>query len=136
MLRRSGGREAGVAASAARGTKWGLGLCPREKLKKSTFVQFSLIATIVLVAAALVMRVINAPPGTKIFGGDTLVLMSPLFFGMAAKRGGLGPAAVLLSALGLAFASLALWAALQGKKKKKGRVSAPAIAAECARSSV
>ena len=54
---------------------------------------------------------VKAPPGRP--GGDTFVLLSPLFFGMAAKRAShLGATAVGLAVIGLVFGAGALWAAL------------------------
>lgn len=93
-------------------------------MTRSQTITVCLWLTIVAVAAALTIRMMKAPPGMP--GGDTLVLVSPLFFGMAAKKAShLGRAAVVVALVGLGFGGLALYAAISSKppaaKPARGR---------------
>lgn len=70
--------------------------------------------TLACVGVAVTIRMLKAPAGPP--GRDTLVMLSPLFFGMAAKKAThLGRTATLVASIGLAFAALALYAALNAK---------------------
>ncbi len=81
-------------------------------LKRSQFITLCLWITILVVGSAVTLRMLKSPPGGKP-GGDALVLLSPLFFGMAAKKAShLGKAATVMALVGVVFGGLALWAAI------------------------
>ncbi len=83
-------------------------------MSRTQTINVCLWLTMLVVAAALTIRMLKAPPGMP--GGDTLVLASPLFFGMAAKKAShLGRVAVVVALIGLSFGGLALYAAITSK---------------------
>ncbi|MEZ4466163.1 MAG: hypothetical protein R3F43_17345 [bacterium] len=54
-------------------------------------------------------------------GGDTFILLSPVFFVVAAKRATrFGKAAVVLAILGVAFSVFGLYGALRGPRQPHG----------------
>ncbi len=72
--------------------------------------------TLICVGTAVTKRMLEAPAGPP--GRDTLVMISPLFFGMAAKRAShLGRVATFVAFIGLAFGSLAVYAAFDAPAK-------------------
>ena len=86
-------------------------------MKRSTFLNLAFGFTVLAVGTAMVFKMINAPPGAKIVGGDTFALISPVFFVMAAKKATrFGGAAVVIALIGMAFAGLGLWGATLGAK--------------------
>ena len=83
-------------------------------MRRTAFIQLCLVLTIVAVVSAVGIRIYKDPAGGM--GGDTFALMSPAFFGMAAKRAShLGKVASFLAMVGLLFGAAALWAALNTK---------------------
>lgn len=84
-------------------------------MKRSTFLNLAFGFTVLAVGAAMIIKFLNSPPGAK-FGGDTFALISPIFFVMAAKKATrFGGAAVVIAVIGMAFAGLGLWGALNAK---------------------
>ena len=87
------------------------------KLKRSTILNVCFYGTVLSVGAALLIKVIRSA-GDAV-GGDTFVLLSPIFFSMAAKKGSgrFGGAAVGIALIGLVFGLGALYAVLQSGAK-------------------
>lgn len=84
-------------------------------MRRSTFLDLCFYLSLGAVLTAMIYKSVNAPPGARI-GGDTFILLSPVFFVMVAKKATrFGGAAVVLGALGLVFSALALWAAFKPK---------------------
>ena len=76
-------------------------------VRRNAIIHYSFVATLIVAAAAVTVRLVTAPAGTP--PGDLFVLVSPVFFSIAAKRATrFGTAAVIVSLLGLAFATTAL----------------------------
>lgn len=95
-------------------------------MKRSTFLNLAFGFTVLAVLAAMTIKIINTPPGAKILGGDSFALISPIFFVMAAKKATrFGGAAMVIAFIGMAFAGLGLWGAIEGKKAPKPPQSAP-----------
>lgn len=83
-------------------------------MRRSAFIQLQLILTILLVGAAITIRMIRAPEGAPM--RDLFIMASPVFFGIAAKNGArLGRAAVVVGLIGLMFAGAALYASITGR---------------------
>lgn len=83
-------------------------------MRRTAFIQLCLVLTILAVVAAVGIRIYKNPAGG--LGGDTFALMSPAFFGMAAKRTShIGRVASFIAVLGLVFGIAALAAALSTK---------------------
>lgn len=83
-------------------------------MRRTAFIQLCLVLTILAVVAAVGIRIYKNPAGG--LGGDTFALMSPAFFGMAAKRAShLGKVASFIAMLGLVFAGAALYASITAK---------------------
>lgn len=79
-------------------------------IRRSDLIQLLLFLTIVAVVAAVSIKVYKNPGAP---GGDTFALMSPVFFGMAAKRArGWQKTAVFLAFLGLALGLAGVYAAV------------------------
>lgn len=75
-------------------------------MKRSTWLQLCFIGSILAVGAAITTRLVTHPEAKM---GDTFVLISPIFFTMAATKGHRFPkAAVAIGTLGLVFAIGAL----------------------------
>jgi len=84
-------------------------------MKRSTWINLCFFGSIIAVAGAVIMRTISDPAGGGGPSGDSLVLISPIFFAMAAKKATRWPkAAVFMGTIGLLFAVGALVAVLQG----------------------
>ena len=82
-------------------------------MRRTQLIHTLLIVTIACVAAAVGIKLYNNPDSGP--GGDTLALVSPAFFGMAAKKAShLGKAATMLAFVGAVFGGVALWAAISG----------------------
>ncbi len=75
-------------------------------MKRSTYIRLCFIGSIVAVATAFGIRLYTHPEAPA---GDSFVLISPVFFTMAATKGTRFPrAAVAIGTLGLVFAVGAL----------------------------
>ena len=83
-------------------------------MHRSTFIQVCLYLTLALCIAAVGIKVFHTDVRkTGGFGGELMVLMSPVFFGMAAKRAmHMGRAASVIAALGVLLAAGGLAASL------------------------
>ena len=80
-------------------------------MKRSTWLQLCFIGSILAVGVAMGFKIFNDPGGGR--SGDSLVLVSPIFFAMAAKKATRFPKmAVAMGTLGLVFAAGALIAVL------------------------
>jgi hypothetical protein len=86
-------------------------------MKRSTILNVCFYGTVLSVGAAILIKTIRSA-GDAV-GGDSLVLMSPIFFSMAAKKGSgrFGRAAVGVALIGLVFGVGALFAVLQSGAK-------------------
>jgi hypothetical protein len=83
-------------------------------MRKSAFIQLCLWITIASVVTALGIRLYRNP--NEAIGGDTFAIISPIFFGMAAKNGiRFGRAAVVVALIGVVFAVGGVWAAFHMK---------------------
>lgn len=75
-------------------------------MRRSTWLQLCFFGSILAVGAAITIRLITHPEAPS---GDAFVLISPIFFTMAATKGHRFPkAAIAIGTLGLAFALGAL----------------------------
>lgn len=82
-------------------------------MRRSTWIQLCLIGSIVAVAVAVGIKIYRDPGSGP--AGDSLVLISPIFFAMAAKKATRFPKmAVAMGTLGLLFSVGALAAVLTG----------------------
>lgn len=82
-------------------------------MRRSTFLDLCFYLALGAALTAMIYKAINAPPGARV-GGDTFVMLSPVFLVMVAKRATrFGGTAVVLGALGVIFSGFALWAALK-----------------------
>jgi hypothetical protein len=80
------------------------------KIRRYAFIQYCVYTTVLLVAVAVVIRLIKSPPGPM--GGDVFTLVSPVFLGVAAKNASrFGAAAAVLAFLGVVLAVGMLWTA-------------------------
>lgn len=80
-------------------------------MNRSTWIRLCLLGAIGCTGAAVVLRLLHAPPGTP--AGSTFALLGPVFFVMAAQRATRFPrASVVLAGLGLLLAFGALAAVL------------------------
>ncbi len=95
-------------------------------MHRSTFIQTCLYLTLALCLAAVGIKVLHTDvKKTGGFGGELMVFLSPVFFGMAAKRAmHMGRMASVIAALGVVLAAGGLAASLYGKS-----TPAPAVAA-------
>lgn len=83
-------------------------------IRRSAVIQLLLYLTIAAVVAAVSIKLYKSPAGPP--GGDTFALVSPIFFGVAAKNArGWQRTAVVLAVLGFALALAGLFAAVSGK---------------------
>lgn len=81
-------------------------------IRRTAFIQLCLFLTLGVTAAAIGIKLFNAP--ARAGGSDMFALASPLFFVIAAKNArSYHRTSVLLALLGVALAGGALWAALQ-----------------------
>jgi hypothetical protein len=81
---------------------------------RTGFLKANIFITGGLCLAAGALRMMDAPPGAQM-GGDAFVLLSPMFFAMAAHRGQRwGRLAVAMGLVGTVFAGGALAAILLG----------------------
>ncbi len=93
-------------------------------MSRTALINLCFWLTLIAVAGAFTLRTLNAPPGIP--GRDSLVVLSPLFFGMAAKKAShLGKAAVLVAFIGLAFGALAMYGALSAPEAPRAATPAP-----------
>ena len=83
-------------------------------LHRSTFIQLCLYLTLALCVAAVGIKILNTDVRQQGgFGGELMVLLSPVFFGMAAKRAmHKGRAASVIAVLGVLLAAGGLAASL------------------------
>lgn len=81
-------------------------------MKRSTWLQICLIGSILAVGAAIILKMSRDPGGPM---GDSLVMISPVFFTVAARKATRFPKmAIALGTLGLLFSAGALAAVLGG----------------------
>lgn len=79
-------------------------------MKRTQLIMLCLYLTIFCSLGAVATRFIRYPEGRM---GDMFIMLSPIFFGIAAKNGSrLGRAAVVVALVGLTFSAAALYAAL------------------------
>jgi len=83
-------------------------------MRRSTWLNICFAGSIIAVGVAMGFKVYNDPGGGP--AGDSLVLISPVFFAMAAKKATRFPKmAIAMGTLGLVFAVGALVAVMGGK---------------------
>ncbi|MCK6570863.1 hypothetical protein L6V77_07055 [Myxococcota bacterium] len=95
-------------------------------MHRSTFIQVCLYLTLGLCLTAVGIKVLHTDvKQTGGFGGELMVLLSPVFFGMAAKRAmHMGRMASVIAAVGVLLAAGGLAASVHGKSARP-----PAMAA-------
>lgn len=82
-------------------------------MKRSQLIMLCLWLTILCSLGAVATRLIRFPDGQM---KDMFIMISPIFFGIAAKNGTrLGRAATVVALIGLVFAGAALFAAITSK---------------------
>lgn len=80
------------------------------KIRRHAFIQACVTTTVIVVAVAVVIKLVKSPPGP--IGGDVFALVSPVFLGVAAKNATrFGTAATILAFTGLVLALAMLWGA-------------------------
>lgn len=96
-------------------------------MHRSTFIQLCLYLTLGLCVTAVGIKVFQTDVRqTGGFGGELMVLMSPVFFGMAAKRAmHMGRMASIIAAVGVLLAAGALAASLSGGGAHRSPISRP-----------
>lgn len=88
-------------------------------MHRSTFIQLCLYLTLGLCIAAVGIKVLHTDVRRSGgFGGELMVLLSPVFFGMAAKRAmHKGRAASIIAALGVLLAAGGLYASISTSQR-------------------
>ena len=96
-------------------------------MKRSTFIQTCLYLTLALCVTAVGLKVYRTDVRqTGGFGGELMVLLSPVFFGMAAKRAmHMGRMASIIAAVGVLLAAGGLAASVSSHAPAKGLVGRP-----------
>jgi hypothetical protein len=96
-------------------------------MKRSTFIQTCLYLTLALCVAAVGLKVYHTDlRQTGGFGGELMVLLSPVFFGMAAKRAmHMGRMASIIAAVGVLLAAGGLAASVSSQAPTRSLIGRP-----------
>lgn len=96
-------------------------------MHRSTFIQVCLYLSLAFCVAAVGIKIYQTDlRQTGGFGGELMVLMSPIFFGMAAKRAmHMGRMASVIAAVGVMLAAGGFVASLSGGGAHRSPISHP-----------
>lgn len=94
-------------------------------MNRSTFIQVCLYLTLALCVTAVGLKIYHTDVRqTGGFGGELMVLLSPVFFGMAAKRAmHMGRMASIIAAVGVLLAAGGLAASVSSGGSHRGLVA-------------